>query len=274
MATNKRKPYHCWLAVDLDEVADDGNLDCTALYKLNPIQRLLVKLVQSWPEWAKYCSRYEVELDIQGKNAAGITLLRGGKGVLLGPVAWPPHPYQFTTLRQAFRDLLKTLGISVVEAKFVSRDTLPPPLIKREQSGVKTKPDQEIKIKAEPEFTLAQRTTALPNQVQLVDLTGDSSDSDDSFPELLEVVSHVIVKEKEEEKVNKQVIKPGLAGHKREGSRSTSKPPGNTTKRSKLAVKTNRSKRTNPKRQAKLSIVRGGNSKGRRARREKKKRKG
>jgi hypothetical protein len=120
-------------------------------------------------------------------------------------------------------------------------------------------------LKTEPKFILPQRTTALPNQVQLVDLTGDSSDSDDSFLELSEVVSHVTVKE---EKVKKEVvIEPEPTGHKREGSLSTSQPPGNTIKRSKPAAKTRSvkvSKRTKPKRQASPSIVLvgEGNSKG------------
>ena len=245
-ATNKMKAYNCWLPVDLDEPANNEVLNLE-LYRQNPLQQLLVKLVVSWPEWAKYCQRYKVQLDIEGRNATGISLLRRGKGVPLGPVAWPAPPNQFTTLRQAFRDLPKILGISVVDAEFISRSAPPPTAVKRDPS-VRPRTSlapPEFKIKTEPEYALPKRTTALPDQVQVVDLISDTSDSDGSFPELSDVLSPVVKKEANQDlPSDKQVlIKPvATRSHKRERSLSTYQPPSTSTKRSKPAKPTKSAK--------------------------------
>jgi hypothetical protein len=237
------KGWSCWLPVDLDEVAttNDNNVQ-SEFYKLQPIQRLLVQIVYRWPGWKKYCEKHHVSMDIGSAYSLGIAFLVGGgktgKGATsnLSPISWPEPPNQYTTLGEVFRayNVVQqvTLGISVTDAQFVTRDAL----VKRVQKEAFVKretslPAPEVKIKTEPVFGLQKRTTAPSGHVEVIDL---SSDDDDSLPELSEVILEVAVKL---EKGNQHLE----VGHKREGSLSSYQPPSGATKRSKPTKPTTKS---------------------------------
>jgi len=239
-------PWSCWLPVDLEEVADNNNLQ-SPFYKLQPIQRLLVQLINSWSFWKRYCEKEQVTLDIHKPDSLGISFLVGsgkGKGAKgkISPIDWPKSPNQYTTLGHLFKDYgitqqgHVTLGISVVPTQFISRDGVPTTRTKRESSlplSSPTYPRQlrlspEVRIKTEPVFELGQRTIAPSSTLEFIDLTDDSPD------ESLPGVSQVISKTKHIE--NEVVVKKEPGAHKRAGSLSIYQPLS-TAKRSKPARK-------------------------------------
>ena len=252
------KGWSCWLPVNLDDVASADDDLRSEFYKLQPIQRLLVQIVHRWPGWKRYCAQYHVSMDISNADSLGIAFLVGGGKTGkakndLSPITWPEPPNQYTTLGEVFRayNIIQqvTLGISVIKAQFITRDAL----VKRDVKQVKKEasimremslPAPEVKIKTEPVFELKKRTTALSNQLEFVDLTGDDSSDDNSLPELSEVLSGAIVKLEKGNQQSEVVIKPEPTGRKREGSLSTYQPPGSTTKRSKPAKTTKSTKPT------------------------------